>query len=318
MYHPTTRLLTMLELLQARGTLSGADLATRLEVDRRTVRKYIMMLQDLGIPIETTRGPTGGYHLRPGFKLPPLMLTNDEALAIMLSLLAARRQGVGVEAHLLEGALAKIERVLPDSLRVRLQAVEAAVAFVTKPTIPQPSSETVLLLSTAVRQQQQLHLRYQGREEETARAVDPYGVVSHWNQWYLVGWCHLRQAIRVFRLDRIVAVALGKATFVRPPDFDSLHSVLESLATTPRGWLVELVLAMPMAEAQQYIPLGSAVFAEQEEGTLIRLYSTDLAVTARYLCLVDHPFVIRQPPELRAAVQALAAQVSTWAGREAL
>jgi len=316
MYHPTTRLLTILELLQARGTMSGADLATRLEVDRRTVRKYIMMLQDLGIPIETTRGPTGGYHLRPGFKLPPLMLTNDEALAIMLSLLAARRQGIGTEPHLIEGALAKIERVLPESLRLRLQAVEAAVAFVSKPTIPQPSSETVLLLSTAVRQQQRLHLRYQGREGETERAVDPYGVVSHWNQWYLAGWCHLRQAIRVFRLDRIAAVEVERATFVRPPDFDTLSYVLESLATTPRGQLVELILAMPLAEAQQYIPLGSAVFEEREAGTLIRLYSTDLALTARYLCLVDRPFVIRQPPELRVAVQALATKVIANARRE--
>jgi predicted DNA-binding transcriptional regulator YafY len=256
MYHPTTRLLTILELLQARPMLSGADLAARLEVDRRTVRKYIMMLQDLGIPIETTRGPAGGYHLRPGYKLPPLMLNNDEALAIMLSLLAARRQGIGVELHLVEGALAKIERVLPDALRQRLQAVQAAVAFVAKPTAPAAPSATLLLISTAVQQAQRLHLRYQSREGETERAVDPYGIVSHWEQWYLVGWCHLRQAIRVFRLDRMVAVALTEATFTRPADFDSLGYVLESLATAPRGSLVEIVLEMELAEAQQHIPLG--------------------------------------------------------------
>ncbi len=316
MYHPTTRLLTILELLQARPMMSGADLAARLEVDRRTVRKYIVMLQDLGIPIETTRGPTGGYHLRPGYKLPPLMLSNDEALAIMLSLLTARRQGIGVEPHLIEGALAKIERVLPDSLRLRLQAVQAAVAFVDAPTTPAPPSATVLLISTAVRQQQRLLLRYQTRGEESVRSVDPYGIVSHWEQWYLVGWCHLRQAVRIFRLDRMIAVDIEETTFIPPSDFDSLHYVLESLATTPRGWLVEVLLATTLAEAQQRMPVGSAVFEECDYGVLMRLYSTDLTVTARYLCWWDCPIVIRRPQELRTAMRALAATMAANANRE--
>lgn len=318
MYHPTTRLLTILELLQARPMMSGADLAARLEVDRRTVRKYIMMLQNLGIPLETTRGPAGGYHLRPGYKLPPLMLSNDEALAIVLSLLAARRQGIGVEPHLIEGALAKIERVLPDSLRQRLQAVQATVAFVDTPTTPVPSSATVLLISTAVHGAQRLHLRYQSREGETERTVDPYGIVSHWEQWYMVGWCHLRQAVRVFRLDRMISVDIEGTMFIPPSDFDSLHYVLESLATTPRGWLVEVLLALDLAEAQGYIPLGSAVLEACDGGVLMRLYSTDLTVTARYLCWLDCPFVIHRPPELRTAVQRLAAMMVANTERERL
>lgn len=316
MYHPTTRLLTVLELLQAHNMLTGADLAARLEVDRRTVRKYIMMLQDLGIPVETTRGPAGGYHLRPGFKLPPLMLTNDEALAITLSLLAARRQGGLAEPQMIEGALAKIERVLPTSLRLRVQAVQSAVAFVAKPPTSQPAAETILLISTAVRQQQRLRLRYQGRDAETARAVDPYGVVSHWNQWYMVGWCHLRQDVRVFRLDRIAAAELEAANFTRPADFDSLHYVLNSLATAPRGWLVELLLKMPLAEAEQLIPLGSAVLEEHENGVAMRFYSTDLQITARYLFLLARPFVIQQPQELRAIVTDLARTVTAYAQQE--
>lgn len=315
MYHPTTRLLTILELLQARGAMNGAELATRLEVDRRTVRKYIMMLQDLGIPIETTRGPAGGYHLRPGFKLPPLMLTNDEALAITLSLLAARRQGVAAEPHLIEGALAKIERVLPESLRLRLQAVQDAVAFVPAPTTPQPPGETLLLTSAAVKQQQHLHLRYQSRGEETARLVDPYGIVSHWDQWYLVGWCHLRQAVRVFRLDRIVSALVEATTFTRPPNFDSLHHVLESLATTPRGWLVEILMEMTVAEARRHLPPGSAIFEESDDGVIMRLYSIDLRVTARYLLWLDCPFVIRRPPELRTIILTIAAEVTASANR---
>jgi len=115
MYYPATRLLTVLELLQSRQRISGPELATRLEVDTRTVRRYIMMLQDLGVPVEAERGRYGSYRLRPGFKLPPLMFTDDEALALTLGLLAARKMGLTVAAPAVEGALAKIERVLPTA-----------------------------------------------------------------------------------------------------------------------------------------------------------------------------------------------------------
>src|SRR5262245_4010702 len=129
MYHPTTRLLAVLELLQSHQSLSGAVLSQRLEIDRRSVRRYIAMLQDMGIPIETQRGPHGGYRLRPGFKLPPLMFTEDEALAITLGLLAARRLGLTADALGVEGALAKLDRALPVASRDRMQAVQESLAF---------------------------------------------------------------------------------------------------------------------------------------------------------------------------------------------
>jgi predicted DNA-binding transcriptional regulator YafY len=243
------------------------------------------------------------------------MLTDDEALAITLSLLAARRQGVPTDAHMIEGALAKIERVLPESLRARLQAVQAAVAFVPAPLVPQPPSETVLLMSTAVQQQRRLQLHYQAQGEETVRAVDPYGVVSHWDQWYMVGWCHLRQDVRVFRLDRVVTVTLEAATFTRPATFDSLHYVLESLATAPRGWSVEILLETTLDAAQQRIQPGAAVLEQSTEGVIMRLHSGNLALTARYLLLLEWPFVIRQPQELRTALLAIAAEATAIAAR---
>src|SRR5262245_29166966 len=152
MYHPTTRVLTILELLQARGSLSGAELAERLEVDRRTVRRYIAMLQDLGIPIETTRGPHGGYRLRRGFKLPPLMLTYDAALAITLSLFAARSSGTAADMLSVEGALAKIERVLPEELRARVQAVQSVVVFQAVEAPAPPHGEIISTISLAAHQ----------------------------------------------------------------------------------------------------------------------------------------------------------------------
>jgi predicted DNA-binding transcriptional regulator YafY len=272
MYHPTTRVLTILELLQARNGLSGAELAARLEVDRRTVRRYITMLQDLGVPIEATRGPVGGYRLRPGFKLPPLMLTDDEALAITLSLIAARRHGGPVDPHAIEGALAKIGRVLPEGLRKRLQAVESSVAFLPAPAAPQPTGEMVLLLSAAVQQQRRIRIRYQSWREVTERSVDPYGLVSHWDRWYVVGRCHLRQAERIFRLDRVVSAAIEEATFERPPAFDSLQYLLESFATAPWGFPIEVLLETTMEDARRRFQPGSAVFEQAAGGVLVRTH----------------------------------------------
>src|SRR3954451_4705907 len=110
MYHPTTPVLTTIELLQAHPRLSGPQIAERIEVDNCTVRRYIMMLQDLGIPVEAERGRYGAYRLRPGFKLPPMMFTDDEAIALTLGLLLSRRLGITAETPAAEGALAKIER----------------------------------------------------------------------------------------------------------------------------------------------------------------------------------------------------------------
>ena len=141
MYSPTTRLLTLFELLQSHAEIPGSDLAKTLEVDVRSVRRYVTILQDLGIPIEAERGRYGSYGLRPGFKLPPLMFAEDEAVAVALGLLAARRMKLAVAAPAVEGAIAKVERVLPAKLREQVQAVQNTLVFnVPDPEAP-PSSE---------------------------------------------------------------------------------------------------------------------------------------------------------------------------------
>jgi predicted DNA-binding transcriptional regulator YafY len=315
MYYPTTRVLTILELLQARPSMSGADLAARLEVDRRTVRRYITMLQDLGIPVEAVRGSLGGYRLRPGFKLPPLMLADDEALAITLSLIAARRQGSAAGALALEGALAKIERVLPDGLRARLQAVQSVVAFSAAPTPPQPDGELIMRISAAAQQQQRVLLRYQSGDHETVRSFDPYGLVYHWDRWYAVGWCHLREDVRVFRLDRMRDATLEEATFNRLQDFDSLAYVLDTLAAAPWSWSVEVLLETTLDDARRRIPPGSAIIKQEAGGVLVQLRVDRLDWMARTLMLMECPFIVRQPPELRDALRQLAAEAAAMAER---
>src|SRR5216683_476086 len=160
MYFPTTRVLTILELLQSRQQLSGPELAQRLEVNARTVRRYITMLQDLGFPVEAVRGRHGSYRLRPGFKLPPLMFTEDEALALTLGLLAARRMGLSAAAPAVEGALAKVERVMPATLRARMEAVQETLIFDVPPPYATPASATLLTFSIATQQRRRITMRY--------------------------------------------------------------------------------------------------------------------------------------------------------------
>jgi predicted DNA-binding transcriptional regulator YafY len=273
------------------------------------------MLQDMGIPIEAVRGPAGGYRLRPGFKLPPLMLTDDEGLAITLSLIAARRQGIPADPHMIEGALAKIERVLPAALRQRLQAVQASVAFHATPAPPQPRAELVLLLSTAIHQHRRVQLRYQAQREETQRGVDPYGLVSHWDHWYLVGWCRLRRDVRVFRLDRIADATLEEATFTPPDAFDSLTYVLESLARARSGWQVEVLLETTLAEMERRIEPGNVLLEATDGGVVMRAHVDQLDLLARWLIMLNCPFVIRQPQQLRETMIALAADLMAQAAR---
>ena len=149
MYHPTTRVLAVLELLQARGRLSGPELAERLEVDLRTVRRYVTMLQDLGIPVEAERGRHGGYRLRPGFRLPPLVFSDDEALALTLGLLSARRLGLATSAATVEGAMAKLDSVLPADVRARTSATMRSASSGSTPPLVSQSTRTSAPASSA-------------------------------------------------------------------------------------------------------------------------------------------------------------------------
>ncbi|MDQ3809291.1 MAG: YafY family transcriptional regulator [Chloroflexota bacterium] len=316
MYHPTTRVLTVLELLQSRSRLSGAELAERLEVDRRTVRRYVTMLQELGVPVESEAGRYGGYRLRPGYKLPPMMFTEEEALALSLGLLVARRLGLAEAAPAVEGALAKLDRVLPDRLRGRVQAVQGALAFTPLRGSNRPSDPTTLLaLTTAAQHSRRVHLRYQAAEDLTERDIDPYGVVHHQGRWYVVGWCHLRQDVRMFRLDRIVNVEPRQESFPRPLDFDCVDYVLHSLATVPFGSKVEVLLDLSLDEARRRIAPDTGTLEATPHGVLLRCRADAMDWMARLLVQIGCPVTVIDPPELRDALRALARQVAGYARR---
>ena len=316
-YRPTARVLTVLELLQTHGRLTGAVLAGRLEVDIRTVRQYVETLRDLGIPVEAERGRYGAYLLRPGYKLPPLIFTEDEALALTLGLLLARRSGLATVAPAVEGALAKIERVLPEAARVRLRAVQETVIFSEGAHQTTPPTATLTVLSEAVQASRSVDLHYCAPDgRETERVFDPYGVVSHWGIWYTVGHCHLRNGQRLFRLDRILAVEATDTMFARPVVFDALTAVQSALAAIPGMWAIEVWLGATVEEAQRRTGLPRAYFVEAEGGCLLRSSAEDLERTARDLAGIGVPMVIRCPPELRIALRRYALALACDAERE--
>jgi len=303
-YRPTARVLTVLELLQARGRMTGVELAERLEVDVRTVRKYVETLQDLGIPVQADRGRHGGYKLRPGFKLPPLIFTEDEALALTIALLLAQQAGPSTTAPAVAGALAKVNRVLPEATRARAQAVEQTVVFAERAPRTAPATAAVALLSAAVQDGRRVRLCYRSaRDQETERAFDPYGVVSQRGIWYTIGHCHLRGGERLFRLDRIADVEPLADSFPRPPKYDALAAVQRALASVPSTWRMEVLLETSIAAACWRTGLTAAHFEETDSGVLFRAEVPDLEQTARHLAGIGVPLVVRHPPELRAALR---------------
>jgi predicted DNA-binding transcriptional regulator YafY len=317
-YHPTTRVLTVLELLQAHGRIGGPDLAARLEVNIRTVRHYITLLQDLGIPVESERGRGGGYRLRPGFKLPPLMFTEDEALALTLGLMVARRLGLAATAPAVEGALAKVERVMPATLRARIQAVQETLVIAGAASYAATAGAMVLTFSSAAQQRRRVQMRYRGlSEQDTERALDPYGVVFYDGRWFAVGYCHLRADLRIFRLDRVLWAELREEQFERPAEFDSLAYVMRSLANAPATWAVEVLLETTLEEARQRVSAAMATLDQAEGGVLMRCQVQDLRWLAHLLVGLGVPLVVRRPPELRDALRDLAAEVAKMAERVA-
>jgi predicted DNA-binding transcriptional regulator YafY len=314
MYHPTTRVLTVLELLQAHERLSGPELARRLEVDVRTVRHYITLLLDLGIPIEAERGRYGAYRLRPGFKLPPMMFTEDEAIALTLGLLAARRLGLTAAAPATAGALAKVERVLPEAVRERVQALQDALVIELPQTETAPESAVVVTFSAAAQQRRRIQFGYRSwREETTERAIDPYGVVYFAGRWYAAGYCHLRQDLRVFRLDRVLSATLLNQWFTRPEGFDSLAFVQRTVANTPGEWAIEVLLKTDLATAQCQVPRWLALLEQAPEGVVLRCNVQRLEWVAHFLAGLGCPVLVRRPPELRDALRQLAASVAAMA-----
>jgi predicted DNA-binding transcriptional regulator YafY len=305
----------MLELLQAHHRLTGPVLAGKLGVQERTVRRYAALLADLGIPVTAERGRYGGYRLLPGFKLPPLMLTDDEATAVVLGLLAGRRLGLPPEAT--ESALAKVGRVLPAALRDRVQALRETLGLTLMPREGADTAASVVLtLAGAVHDHRRVRLRYrswQGTDSE--RDLDPYGLVFHSGRWYVTGHDHLSGEVRTFRADRVREVTRGPQSYEVPDGLDPVQQVMRGLAAVPYAHEVEVVLEIGLAEARRRIPPGTATLTETTGGVLLTARAERLDGMAQMLAGLGWPFRIHRPDELRTAVRDLGARLLAQADR---
>ena len=305
MYHPTTRVLAVLALLQAHERMPGSELAQRLEVNIRTLRRYIIMLQDLGIPIEAERGRNGAYILSAGFKLPPMMFTNEEALALTIGLISARRLNLADTDRAIESAFAKLERVMPLDLKSRVRALTETITLDQSTAISAPPNEVVLsTMSSAAQLQQRVHIQYHPNQgEDTERDFDPYGLTYYLHKWYVVGYCHLRHDLRSFRLDRVTQVSVVNAHFERPEGFDPLAHIMQAVATLPRKFAFELLLKTDITTAQHEVFDVLGVLEADKDGVIMRGSVEDLDWLARQLSVFSFDFVVREPHELKAALQ---------------
>ncbi|MEO1668284.1 MAG: YafY family protein [Chloroflexota bacterium] len=319
MYSPTIRLLTVLSLLQTHRQMSGGEIARRLEVDVRTVRRYITSLQDMGIPVEGERGPHGAYYLGRGSKMPPLMFTNEEAVALVLGLRVIREFRFPVNSLAIEGAIAKTERVLPEALLQQVRAIQSSVAFnvihygVTPPALH--DNTTLIALSEASQERHRVALVYRSwKDERTERHFDPYGVVYTEGYWYTAGYCHLRQDLRTFRLDRIQSITTHDKTFDDPGQFDVLGYVLSALANVPGPYQLEVLLKTTMDKASAHIPRYLATLEPCAEGIMMRRAANNLEWVAMLLLSLDFPVEVKGPDALRATLRHVADKANRIAG----
>lgn len=321
MYSPTTRLLAVLALLQTHQQMSGSEIARRLEVDVRTVRRYITSLQDMGIPVEGERGPYGAYYLGRGSRMPPLMFTNEEAVALVLGLRVIREFQFPVNTVAIEGAVAKTERVLPEPLLHQVRALQSSIIFNASnyggPPPPLFDDNTLIVLSTAAQEQHCVEFGYQSwGDTVTQRRFNPYGVVYNEGYWYTVGYCHLRQDLRTFRLDRIQSISTHDETFDNPGSINLLDHVLRGIANVPGRYQVEVLLKTTMETAQAHIPDYLAVLETCAEGVIMRRAATNLEWLAMLLLSFEFPVEVKQPEELRSTLRLIADKANHIAGSQ--
>jgi predicted DNA-binding transcriptional regulator YafY len=291
------RVLALLEALQDQPFARGPELAARLGVDERTLRRDVTALRDLGLPVEAERGRGGGYRLKPGYRMPPLLFTPAEATAVALGLLAAQRDGVDAA-----GALAKLRRVLPEPIRLRVEALEATLRFTRATRSPSAPGEQLLALAEAARRGRRVLADYTTSAGETARReLSPLGLVAHGPRWYVPAYDHGRGELRAFRADRFGAVRDAGRGEPAPEGFDAVAFVNRTLARIPHEHEVEVVLHTAHA------PFSPAL-AELEPdpaGTRMRLRADSLDWVVGLLASAGCAFTVVAPDELRAAVHRL-------------
>jgi predicted DNA-binding transcriptional regulator YafY len=310
MTKPASRLLTLILLLQAHPNQKAFDLASQLGVSVRTLHRYVEMLDEMGIPVYTERGPYGGFSLVRGYKMPPMIFSPEEAVAVCLgtSLVGDMWGQLYQEAAL--GALVKLENVLPDEQRDEVVWARRSLVAI---GLHYPGLEVyapvVAKLRQAIRELRRVEMVYQSASasEAAARLLDPYALALRLGWWYVVGFCHLRQEVRIFRLDRIRELNLLGEVFLVPENFDARKFLKGEFQGQPQ--IRSRVRFKP--EAAQVARGNRSIWdriEEQPDGSIIVTMSTPDLNWAASNILAYGPLVeVLDPPGLRQLVR-------DWAG----
>jgi predicted DNA-binding transcriptional regulator YafY len=312
MLDSSARLLRLLGLLQTPGDWTGTDLAQRLEVDVRTVRRDIQKLRDLGYPVHTIPG-AAGYRLGAGTKLPPLLLDDEEAVAIAIGLRTAAGGSItGIEETSLR-ALAKLEQVLPSRVRHRVHMLHSVTVTVpvTSPTV---DPDVLTAVAAACRRRERLRFDYRNHDgTDSIRDTEPHRLIHTGRRWYLVGWDTDRRDWRTYRADRIhPRIPTGPRFTPRPaPDIDLAGYLGHGISTAPYRHRARITLYTPAQTAAERIPPTVGVIEAIDPHTcLLHTGSNTLDEIAIYVALFGFRFQIHEPPELIAHIRDLATRLT--------
>ncbi|MER5769461.1 YafY family protein [Streptomyces sp. NPDC001985] len=302
MLDTSARLLRLLSLLQAHREWSGPDLARRLGVTARTVRRDVDRLRELGYPVNATPGTGGGYRLGAGAELPPLLLDDEEAVAVAVGLRTAAGHGIEGIGETSVRALAKLEQVLPDRLRRRVSALNAFTVPMLRTPGARADASVLTELAGACRDNERLRFSYRDHEGgESRRTAEPLRLVCTENRWYLVAWDLDRAGWRTFRVDRITPVPPHGPRFTprTPPAGDLAEYVSRGVSTHAYTARAVLRLALPAPEAARFVgPADGVLEPVDEHSCLLRTGATSMDVLVIHVLLMGVGFEVVEPPEL--------------------
>jgi predicted DNA-binding transcriptional regulator YafY len=311
MHGTSGRLLKLLSLLQTRRDWPGTELAVRLDVSPRTIRRDIERLRDLGYPVDASTGPSGGYRLHAGTAMPPLLLDDDEAVAIAVGLRTAAGASVtGIEETAIR-ALVKLEQVLPSHLRRRVNALGAATATLpaSGPTV---DPETLTAIAGACRDRERLRFAYSARDKtDSTRVVEPHSLVNLGRRWYLVAWDCDRDDWRTFRVDRIERPAPAGARFGprAVPGGDAAAYVASNLSGAQSRIQARVTLHAPADELIERWPhMRRGLEPAGERTSEYRTSDDSLDWLAMRIGMLGVDFEVHEPPELVTRMGELAAR----------
>jgi predicted DNA-binding transcriptional regulator YafY len=315
----SARLLRLLSLFQARRYWSGGELSTRLEITGRTLRRDVDRLRSLGYPVHSTSGTAGGYQLGAGATLPPLLLDDDEAVAVAVGLRTAASGTVsGIEEASVR-ALSKLEQVLPSRLARRVAALHS---FIVPLASCGPTVDATLLsvLAAACRDFHRLRFSYQGRAGASSeRAVEPHRLVHTGRRWYLVAWDVGRRDWRTFRVDRITGKPLTSSIFAprKPPEGDFAAYVSRSLSYMQYAYRAQVTLHAPIATlAPRVSPTAGVLEAIDSNSCRLHTGAHSLDTLCIHLVLLGVDFDVHEPPELVDCMRRMAERLSRASTRE--